>query len=291
MTPLTPDLIGIHADMPASVYHAYSGASASRLMRLWRSTPAHLHLSLSEPFEATPAMMIGTLGHALVLEPSAPLPKLWVKPATYLSDAGEKPWSGNAKVCKQLIADARTRGEVPISQDDYENAHAAAAALARHPLIAPVLKDCDTELTLITVAELPGRPDYQAESVGIRCRFDVVPKGDFLADCKFTGQLDDQWPKHAWNSGYAIQAGFNLLVWNACCGADTPKTGFKFYVVENKPPFDVRVFTCTPEFIDAGRTEAIRLLKVYAECERTGTWPGSPAVETECGLPGWAAKD
>jgi len=284
MTPITPDLIGIHKDMPAAQYHAFNGASASRLMKLWLSTPAHLKLALDEPFEPTPAMMIGTLGHALVLEPEAPLPRLRVLPEKYRNDDGElKPWSGNAKACKNIIAEAKSEGFIPIKQDDYDNAHAAAAALAKHPLIAPVLKDCETELTLITRDE--------TNDVYVRCRFDVVPKGDFLADCKFTGQLDDQWPRHAYNSGYAIQAGFNLMVWNACCGADTPKTGFKFLVVENKPPFDVRVFTCTPEFIEAGRVEAIRLLKVYAECERTGIWPGSPAVETECGLPRWAVKD
>ena len=283
MTPLTTDLIGIHTSMPAEQYHRYGGASASRLMKLWKSTPAHLWEQLKTPFEPTPAMMIGTLGHALVLEPDQELPALAVMPETYPADDGPKKWNANSNWCKDWLKRKRIEGMIPLSRTDYDNAHAAAAALAKHPLIAPVLKDCETELTLITRDE--------TNDVYVRCRFDVVPKGDFLADCKFTGQLDDQWPKHAYNSGYHIQAGFNLLVWNACCGADTPKTGFKFLVVENKPPFDVRVFTCTPEFIEAGRAEAIRLLTVYAECERTGIWPGSPAVETECGLPRWAVKD
>lgn len=286
MTPLPP---GLYEDLPAAEYHLQPGASASRLMKLWKSTPAHLRLQLDEPFEPTPSMFIGTLGHALMLEPEKELPKLWVKPETYLAvplEEGriveEKPWSGNAKVCKSLMADARALGLIPITRDDYDNAHAAAKALSQHSLIKPVLRDCQTELTIII-------RDSRNE-VNVRCRYDVKPARGHpnLADCKFTGCLDvEGWPRHAYNSGYHIQVALNLEVWNSYAGADDPKTGFEFWVVENKAPFDVVVFECTPEFIERGRLDFYRLLAVYAECERSGVWPGTPPMRVECGLPGW----
>lgn len=279
---MTPLPSGLYEDLDASLYHQQPGASASRLMKLWKSTPAHLRLQLDEPFEPTPSMFIGTLGHALVLEPEKPLPKLWVIPQTYGTGEDEKPWSGNAKVCKAALTACRDMGLIPIKKDDYNNAHAAAKALSVHPLVSPVLRDCQTELTIII------RDSRNA--VNVRCRFDVKPAHGYpnLADCKFTGCLDvEGWPRHAYSSGYHIQSALNLDVWNSYGGDEDPKTGFEFWVVENKAPFDVVVFECTPEFIKQGRRDYFRLLAVYAECERTNVWPGTPPMKVECGLPGW----
>lgn len=272
-------LIGVHGDMPADLYHALPGASASRLMKLWTSTPAHLKLQLDQAWEPTPAMMIGSLGHSMLLEPDKPLSNLWLIPETY---GDGKKWNGNATECKALIKKAFDSGLIPVKKADYDNAVGASRALAAHPLVAPVLADCETELTLITWDS--------TNDVGVRCRFDVKPAVGYpnLVDCKFTASLDrDAWPKHAWGMGYALQASLNLKVWNQCAGVDDPKTGFEFWVVENRPPFDVIVFECEPEFIERGWDEVRKTMPVYAACERSGIWPGSKAEKVKCGLPKW----
>ena len=274
-------IIGIHADITPEAYHALPGASASRLMKLWGSTPAHLRLQLDEPWEPTAAMVIGTVGHSLVLEPGKPLPKLLTYPANYTDEKGEtKEWTLRAKVCKQWVSDRRAQGFIVCSEKDYANAVGAAKALSAHPFISSVLADSATELTLITWDS--------TNEVGARCRFDIKPGSqfDFLADCKFTASVDEHWfSKHAYDMGYHIQAAFNLMVWNQC--GDQTKNGFKFFAVENKPPFDCRVFNCSDDFLAKGREEVRKLLRLYGECERTNVWPGSPATEAECKLPGW----
>ena len=276
-------LIGVHRDLPASEYHLLQGASASRLMKLWSSTPAHLKLQLSEGFEPTPSMIIGTLGHALVLEPDRQLPKVIVIPETYPTEEGDKKWSGNAKFCKTWIAERKQQGCIPLSKSDYDNALGAARALTTHPNVAPILTDCETELTLITWD--------QTNDVGVRCRLDIKPGSQFpfLADCKFTASVNERkFKKQIWDMGYHIQAALNLRVWNELNGSEDLKTGFKFFAVENKEPFDVRVFSLTPALIEKGWEAVIRLLPIYAQCERTGVWTGSSADEVECDVPAYA---
>ena len=65
---------GIYPDLDARDYHALPGASASRLRKLWQSTPGHLKAEMDAPRENTPALKLGTLAHAVILEPDKPLP-------------------------------------------------------------------------------------------------------------------------------------------------------------------------------------------------------------------------
>jgi PDDEXK-like domain of unknown function (DUF3799) len=117
-----------------------------------------------------------------------------------------------------------------------------------------------------------------------------VPDGH-RSDCKFSHTVNErEWSRYAWSAGYHIQAALYLFVWNALVGEEWKKSGFKFIVVENKEPFDVQVFTCTPEFIAKGWEQVVRLLPVFANCVRTGVWPGSPAIERSLDVPKYAKE-
>ena len=276
------NLVGVHFGFDVNRYHALPGASSSILRKLWQSTPLHLKAMMDEPVEPSPAMVLGTIGHAIAL--SEPLPKLITYPETYDSEDGKKKWSNNAKACKAWTAARKAEGLIPCTQETLDNAHGAAAALARHEIAGPILQVCKTEVTLITWDE--------TNDIAVRCRLDIVPHMPFLADCKFSHTVNaDDWAKHAWNSGYHIQAALYQWVWNEMAGAEEPKEGFKYLCVESKPPHDVRVFSCTDELIRKGREEIIRLLPVYAKCVKENLWPGSPAVEAKLDLPKWVNKN
>ncbi|MEI7453055.1 MAG: PD-(D/E)XK nuclease-like domain-containing protein [Actinomycetes bacterium] len=276
-------LIGVHEGMPAEQYHALPGASASILRTLWQGTPAHLRLYLDKREEPSPAMIAGTLAHHYALEPLAEPPMIIKKPETYTDENGNsKPWHGASKVCKTWEQSQKYNGFQVLSSTDFDNAVNAAKALSDHPITGPVLRDCKTELSLLTWD--------QTNNVGVRCRMDIIPSQgfDFLADCKFTNSVDDhQFPRHAYDMGYHIQAALYLFVWNALCGSEDRKKGFKFFAVESKPPHDVKVFACSDEFIAKGWEEVCQLLPTFAKCVRENSWPGSPATEAVCTVPKW----
>ena len=278
------ELIGVHFDIPAEEYHRLEGASASILRKLYQSTPAHLKLMMDEPMEPTPAMMLGTLGHAMVLEPDKPLPKIVLYPEKYpKKDGSMEKWNNNAGFCRDWIKTQKASGYTPVTQKTLDEACGASAALSRHELARPILKDCRTEVTLVTMDS--------TNDIAVRCRMDIVPTGNFLADCKFSHTVTErEWTKYAYSAGYHIQAALYLFVWNALVGEEWKKQDFKFIVVESKPPFDLNVFKCTPEFIAKGWEQVVRLLPVFANCVRTGVWPGSPPIERVLDVPKYAKQ-
>ena len=44
------------------------------------------------------------------------------------------------------------------------------------------------------------------------------------------------------------------------------------------------------DVLDAARRENRRLMDTYAECKRTGVWPGYPAGINLINLPAWAQR-
>ena len=64
---------------------------------------------------------------------------------------------------------------------------------------------------------------------------------------------------------------------------------FAFIAVEKDPPYANAVYQLESEVIDKGRAELERLLAIYAECERTGIYPGYESGVRYIGVPVWAA--
>src|SRR5690606_34691161 len=65
-----------------------------------------------------------------------------------------------------------------------------------------------------------------------------------------------------------------------------PIKNFGWVVVEKEPPFEVQVFLCDERLIDKGRKKNAHDLAIYANCDRTGRWPGYPtSIQTVTGRP------
>lgn len=290
-------LAGAHRDMPASRYHSMPGASASRLRKLWQSSPAHLRVEMRKQVEPTPAMILGTLAHHAVLEPEKPLPRLVVPPATYpapsdsslvktkkvaVGDAVD--WSWSARFCKEWRRNLEAVGMMVVSQSTYDSTFGAAISVARHPIAGPLVADGDSEVSLLTWDE--------TNDIGVRCRLDHVPPGRSLVDCKFTHDVTPRaFAKHAFEMGYHIQAALYLDVWNSLCGADEPKDQFVFIACEQSEPWAVNVFTCSPDFIELGRQHAAEMLALFARCLREDRWPAYPEHVHTLSAPRWALKE
>ena len=54
---------------------------------------------------------------------------------------------------------------------------------------------------------------------------------------------------------------------------------FAFVAQEKKPPYVVRVYICTPEFVQQGYDKFRELIGIYHQCKKTGNWYGYEGPE------------
>lgn len=65
---------------------------------------------------------------------------------------------------------------------------------------------------------------------------------------------------------------------------------FAFIAVEKKPPYAVGVYVLDSEGVEIGRAQYQHDLRVYAECVRSGEWPGYGDKIQTISIPGWHAN-
>lgn len=65
---------------------------------------------------------------------------------------------------------------------------------------------------------------------------------------------------------------------------------FAFIAVEKKPPYAVGVYVLDSEGVEIGRAQYQHDLRIYAECVRTGEWPGYGDKIQTISLPAWHAN-
>jgi len=283
-------LVGIQT-VPAEEYHAWPGASASRLKAFHGDdvTDAQAKVTLDTPVEPTPEMLFGTLCHAAILEPEKPLPGLAIIPETYTDAKGErKPWHMGAKVCKEWVERAKHSGLIPIKADSLENlkcAVSAASAACESWMVSPGGDSLgDSEVSLVAWDESRGFP--------IKMRMDFVPDAPFLADFKFTTDLSrDGWFKHAHRMGYHIQAALYLDTWNGMF-PHKAKDAFRFVGVLREKPYSVRFFDADADsdFIWAGREDRNHYLRRYIQAVRSGVWEDYSLAPVPMELPGYVKR-
>src|SRR5262245_18332895 len=129
-----PHTPGVFYDLPAETYHEAPGVSAS-MLRHMRPTPAHLQAYLQEKPEPTPAIILGTLVHHIILEPNRPFPQLAIKPADMKFSTKEgKMWRD-------------AQGEkVIITQADYDALIGILLTVAAHPVCRDIFAQGEREV-------------------------------------------------------------------------------------------------------------------------------------------------
>ena len=271
------DRAGVY-EISADVYHRdpVQGGSltSSGARRLLDMPPARWRVEQASPPAPTPAMILGTAVHSLVLGAG---------PEVVAVDADD--WRG--KAAREARAEAEAAGHVPLLREDYARAEAMAEAVLSHP-VAGALFD-----------PARGRPEqtlvWQDEELKVwrRAMVDHLPHVDgrrpILVDLKTT---TDAGPPALGRTvaqyGYHQQAAWYLDGYRALHPGSDP--AFLFTFVEKEPPHLVSVIELDQHALIVGAELNRRALQIYAECKATGTWPGhSPEIEL-VGLPAWAAR-
>lgn len=274
-------------DMPIERYHEQCcdgpSISSSGLRTIWSESPAHYwcHSPMNpervEP-EDKPQFVLGRLAHRLLLEGRAGFDEEYVVRPDQWSDWRTK----DAKMWREAMM---AEGKTVITQNDLDVVTGIARSLAAHPMVKAGILDGDVERSLI----------YRCPETGVwlKSRPDVIPNhsGD-LADLKTCQSVaTDALQKSMAGFGYQMQAALAGDALKATTGVEM--TSFAFIWVEKAPPFCVRVTTMTPEDLLRGQMQNRAAARLFAECIRTGRWPGPGGEQQDAEflqIAPWAAK-
>ncbi|MFI0900613.1 PD-(D/E)XK nuclease-like domain-containing protein [Streptomyces sp. NPDC020983] len=239
------------------------------------SCPALFKWERDNPPAPKPQFEYGTAAHKLILGEG---------PDLVLVDVDD--W--RTKDGRQQAADARAAGAIPLKRDDYEQIHAMADALRRHPVAGNVFDPAGgtPEQSLYWIDPITG--------VTCRARPDWLPnpgKGRLIIpDYKTTRDASpDAIAKAIHTYGYHCQAAWCIEAARALDLADRDAV-FLLVFQAKTAPYLVTVVQIDALDLRIGHAKNAVARDIYRQCTDTGHWPGySDAVEI-IPQPEWAQK-
>lgn len=292
---LPPYFPGTLVDVDINVYHAMPGISKTGLDLIERS-PAHYHAMYLNP-ERPPqkeraGQLEGTLAHCAILEPEAFHHRYIVVPDHAPRRPTEAQWNAK-KPSEDSIAAMAWWNEFNlthvkqrvISAAQYETAMRQAESVRALPEVAEALALGKAEVSAFWIDSETGEP--------CRCRPDWVngcgANSAILLDVKTYGNAStDEFIRQVERKRYHVQDAFYSDGYALATGLQT--LGFVFVVVETEWPYAANAVMLGEPSREEGRDAYRSALKIYAECRRTGTWPGYGSQIQICDLPARALK-
>ena len=253
-------------------YHASPALSKSDLDLIAKS-PAHYIAAKGVHREQTPALLLGSVVHKLVLEPEDFANEYIIAPVCdKRTKEGKQRWSEFLEQAESLTV---------IEQALYDNAAEIAAAVKAHPVAAKLLQGERAELSYFWERdgiECKCRPDY--------LRTDIKTAVDFkTTQCS----APDKFTKSAYDYRYHVQAAWYLDGLRAC-GVDVEH--FIFIAVETKEPYTVMCYAADDLMIQLGRMTASSDFETYKNAVVTENWHGYEEIPEihSLSLPDWVAR-
>lgn len=283
-------------------YHAHEAIGSSLLKTIHNKSVLH---AVSGEFKQTDKMILGSLVHALVLEPESVDREFITKslsPSDYLvnmddfkselKDLGLKVTGKRDDLIQRLLDhdpeykskifsyvlqefEKENEGKTLIKGDILEEGKHMASAVIDHPIASRVLTGGEAEFSYFSLDEKTGlekkcRPDYK--------------NGGALIDLKTTNDASyEGFSKQIGNLGYLIQAAYYLDVHNEATGENLKD--FFLVAVENKAPYAVAVYKLDEFQLESGRAQYRRALNNYAEYLKLVEMEGKEQANILCGYP------
>lgn len=223
-------------------------------LKEFRKSPRHFIKYLTEPYERTEAMILGSVVDCLTLEPEKFDKRflVWEKFDRRSNDAKQK--------YSELLTSAQENKQTLVTMETVEQAKRCVSALMDNEQSRILIEgrrkvqvrlkwtDRDSRLPMI------GYVDFDTEAWG----------QGFIVDLKTATSADpDEFNRAAGKLDYQLQTGTYL--------SGYPRCFFKFplmvfLVVETDDPFNVSVMFCDPKYTEASMNEFHGTLNAFRYC-------------------------
>ena len=265
---LTPELIRsgcFVADMPNEDYHRSEGVSKSGLDLIARS-PAHYYYAQKR--ESTRAMAIGTAIHTALLEPER-----FEREYLLLKDVTDRRASEYKQAVKvhnpeNVLVSTEAANVAGMQESVFSQPEAAAALRAEG------------------WRELSAFVECPETGVILRARYDLLTCDGIAYDLKKTRDARrSEFEKSVYNYRYHVQDAHYSRVFELITGE---LLQFKFLAVEETAPNTAAVYELDQLAKEVGKFYAMRDLRTYAQCKKTGEWPHPDSGDGIISIPNWA---
>lgn len=250
----------IDLNMSNKDYHLRSEISNSDIGKIMQS-PALLQFSKLNKKRPTPAMVLGSLFHTLVLQPHL-LNEEYVLEfqeqlmSEFKTEDGktDKPAWENYKFSRDNFVN--TIGDKTIiSVDMLAQANAMKQSLMSNNTACALLKNSIIESSAFWVDEDTGIP--------CRCRPDIAWPSNILCDLKTTDDASyNEFRRTIVTWNYDVQASHYLKGYSKASGVEY-KT-FVFIVMEKKAPYGVAIYAVNDAVVEAGGQLRNKVLRNYS---------------------------
>lgn len=243
-------------------YEQHEGIRKSQLQEIKKS-PLHFKWKMDHPQKDTPALLFGRAFHKFVLEED-----------TFFDEFAV------AQVC-----DRRTKnGKQFYQKFELSSAGKDVISAVEFKKITEMKKSI---LSVSAAADLLNGDHEQsyfwtdgATGEACKCRPDIINhKKKTIVDLKTTDSCaNGHFERSAKKYGYKLQAG---MYCEGVFNNTFEEYGFKFLAIEKNEPYAVRVYNCTPEYINQGADEFHELISIYHNCKTKNKWDGYDSEEVK----------
>ena len=248
--------------MTQNEYRAADGISRSELWKIEKS-PLHFKWAQEHPDSDSKALAFGRAVHKAVLESRDFFSEFAIAPEINKRTlAGREEWEEFA---------SRNFGKEIITQDDYGVITEMVKAVQENEMAAALLSGA-VEQSFFWVDDQTGEV--------CKCRTDCIAEWNgekYIVDYKTTDSCEDgHFERSCRKYGYKFQAG---MYTEGVFQNTFEQYRFAFVAQEKKAPYAVRVYICTPEFVQQGYDKLRELIGIYHQCKETGNWYGYEGPE------------
>lgn len=257
---------GIYDGIPEDQYHASPGVSKSRLKR-FSEAPAKVLV----PLRTTKAMETGTLLHSLLLEP------VRFESSYFVTDLERL----DPRTAAYKDEETRAQGRRLVKRAEYDEACRMRDAAMLHPIVremvVPELLVEQSAYWIDAPSKLLCRGRMDGIHLGYRAVLDykTTENAGPREFARTAANFRYEWQDAMYREGIRRAAGWDVDV-------------FLFIAQEKSPPYLTACYEIEPSDRERGADQVCELLLRYAECERTGIWPGYSDKIEMLKLPAWA---
>jgi hypothetical protein len=220
----------------------------------------------AEEDEETEALILGRAAHHRLFSQSGFEEAFVVRPARLGANREGSP-------CRIWIEERRAEGKTILTETQFEHIEGIAKSLANDPAVKAGALNGRIEESYFWKDKKTG--------IWLKTRPDANPTADLsFVDLKVTRSTEWSYLVRAIRTySYYQQA---ALMATACLELHArPMDSFSFLFVENKPPYDIEFVMIKDNEIDRGIRANRVALDRFAECLKSGKWPGRRGERAE----------